>query len=641
MKRAKQKEIRKHEEVPPELLKHSRIEEDEKDGSTRVVRPPKEALTSQVSQFIPKSLREFILIDQIIGVNVVYNFSKLGLASQVRTESLTSLKLDNVPQQVELINVKENLTHSIGKGILHVIVTEEVPIYIRWKELMKNRASKSISRLPVISELISVSCTFNKPSLCKLPLFLKPYRIYESILTLRGVFLLPSLRSSQVYLEYFPMNGILKFPFMGAIRVSIEDEALKNFVGGNLSKIPSGLLELLLGDDEAKKIYGSASALLGEPIFILAQVRGGEERREFLWHILSIACRELYREVKGGYPRPVNLANVGEERVEHWLKWYGNFSDNIVILRGEIFKKLEKAKEAQKGEKRGEEGELKVLLQERLKESFSQGLGFIIILTENVDEIKYKLEKSGAEPYLPKIVTCRIANWEKILNLTSKYLSCIFGIKPEVSIVDEGPLDRYVALCDRKYRDSIWDLINLLREGKYLTIFKPDIEKESEDHIALKLLAIKELIENYKADPNNIKCTEQLDTERSNDKGKYYCDVLATLPDGRVVSVEVETLYGQGSIMFWKLIETVSKYEETKIKPNEVWVILPNWTVALHFDILVKLERMLAKKLQEKGIKLKFYTMDCAERSLVSLLEIASKLLESLHQRKEVEGKGG
>jgi len=623
VRRAKQKEIqiREHEEAPPELLKPPKMKENKREGFTRVVRPSKETSTIQALQFTPRSLREFILKDQTIGVNVVYNFSKLGLASQVRTESLASLKLDNVPQRVEIINVKENLTRSLRKGILHMVVTEEISISVRWKELMKGRVGKSISRLPVISEPVSVSCTFNRLGLCELPLFVKPCETYESILTLGGVSLLPSLRSSRVYLEYSPMNGILNFPFIGVVRVSIENEALENFVGGNLSKIPSGLLELLLGVDEARKIYGSASALLGEPIFILAQVRERrKERREFLWHILSIACRELYREVKGGYPQPVNLANMEVERVEHWLKWYGNFSDNIVILRSELFEEL------------GEEVEKKKLLQERLKESFSQGLGFIIILTENVDEIEREL-RTWAKPYLPKIVTCRIADWEKILNLTSKYLSYIFGIKPEISIVDEESLDKYVAFCDRAYRDSIWDLINLLHEGKYLTIFKPDIEKESEDHIALKLLAIKELIENYRADPNNIKCTKQL-----NDR---YCDVLATLPDGKVVSIEVETLYGQGSIMFWKLIETVSKYEETKIKPNEVWIILPNWTVALHFGILVKLERMLAKKLQEKGIKLRFYTMDCAEKGLVSLLEIASKLLESLHQGKEVKGKGG
>ncbi|MEM1813955.1 MAG: hypothetical protein QXE04_01555, partial [Thermoplasmatales archaeon] len=114
-----------------------------------------------------------------------------------------------------------------------------------------------------------------------------------------------------------------------------------------------GLLALLLPEEEEKlrHFIETSAEYVGEPIIIILP-----KSKYHLWYLIWIACREVYREVKGVYPEAIVLLETG---AEDWLRIHGGISGKVVVLDEE---------------KIGEEG--RKWLGRRLQEAFSQGLGF-------------------------------------------------------------------------------------------------------------------------------------------------------------------------------------------------------------------------------------------------------------------------
>jgi len=358
-----------------------------------------------------------------------------------------------------------------------------------------------------------------------------------------------------------------------------------------------GLLELLFPEDEEKfkRLRGASGVYAGEPIFIVLPESG-----QHLWYLLWVVCRELYREAKGGYPTPVVLVDKG---CEIWLEHFGLLAEKIVVLH----KKLVEEKENREWFRR------------RLQEAFSQGLGFLIMIAEKVDETKPFLEEL-CKPYKPLIVAIQtVPEPGRVLRALAKVLGEGFGI-PYGEVIRAEPkelsqLDTVVAMVDRAYRDFQSGLLL----SNYLAYVRRDVaERESEDHIAMKTLAVKYLSENLGIKPEKITCTCKVGE-----------DVVADIyVEERGLAVECETEFGTAPAPLLKTFESVRKYvERPLVKPvNEVWVVVRNWSATLHLGDLLWTEDILKEELKKHDKKVKFFAPDIYGKSLKLLSDIAKNV---------------
>lgn len=376
-----------------------------------------------------------------------------------------------------------------------------------------------------------------------------------------------------------------------------------------------GLLTLLLPEEEEKlrRFIGASAEYVREPIIIILP-----KSKYHLWYLIWIICREIYREVKGGYPEPIVLLERG---VKDWLRIHGGISGKIVILDGEIILDEEEAKK---------------WFRRRLQEAFSQGLGFLILIANDVSKAKESVENL-CKPYIARIIDLHVTSeLGHVLNRLAKILSIGFGIPYEeicetkglkaedriVTIIEGQPrelpqMDIMVARVDRAYRN----FLNELLSSNYLAHVRRDIsEHESEDHIALKILAIKDLHERFNVKLEDIFCTYKVGDE-------IVADIYVR---DKALAIEIETMLGTAPAPLLKIFESVRKYIEPPLPVNEIWVIVPNWPAILHLGDLFWAENILRKELMQsdknkKGSapkEVKFLIPDIYRKSLVAIDDV-------------------
>jgi hypothetical protein len=359
----------------------------------------------------------------------------------------------------------------------------------------------------------------------------------------------------------------------------------------NIAKVQElkgkGLLELLFPEEmeKFKYFHGALGGYLGEPIIIILP-----ESKDQLWYLFWVICRELYREIRGSYPEPVILLNKGDDL---WLRLSGAFSGKIVVLYEENVK----------------EGEKKEWFRRRLQESFSQGLGFLIIIAKEVNRATTFI-KELCKPYVPMIVDIHaVVELDHIKEALAKILSTVFGIPyNELRLLpQQNQLDIMIAKVDRIYRNFISELLL----SNYLAYVRRDIsEQESEEHIAMKILAIKHASEKFNIKPEGIACTFRIGNEVITD---VYIEEKALV-------IECETMFGTAPSPLLKIFESVRKYIEREIsKPiNEIWMVIRNWSAILHLGDLLWAENTLREEFKRKGkdIKIKFFIPDIYGKTL-------------------------
>ena len=439
------------------------------------------------------------------------------------------------------------------------------------------------------------------------PLILAPTFMLLRLVTARSVRLLgiqPLSAAPRIEEVGVKTVGIklLEAPALQNPAVRIAKEGLER-VHEALALRPGvkGLVEALFGE-EAEKLSGAAQSYAGEPVFIVARVPSelGTRAEKFLWFLLWVICREMYREARGEYPEALNFLGASDAQLRLWLSVLGGrFSGHVVILR----------------ERQLRNEDLRKFVRRRLQEAYSQGLGFAVILAENVDECT-RLIRELAHPFIPRVVVGRFEDFEKVQMVTAEYFKAFFGIP---SLPGQS-CDEYVAQVDREYRNFIE---SLLRKHKYLSINKSDIGRESEDHLALKVAAIMKLEE---LGATSISVTHELGLG-------IVPDIYAKLPDNRGIAVEVETLYGTGPQPMLKIAEKLSKYVSTlreesvrEESVSEVWLVLRNWSVILHLRELVYTARVFGKRFKEYGRKLRILLPDLKRKELVDLHRVLGRL---------------
>ncbi len=345
---------------------------------------------------------------------------------------------------------------------------------------------------------------------------------------------------------------------------------------------------------------GISARYIGEPIIIiLPSSRAGVDSGYYDYHyaILEI-CKEIYRESRGGLPKPYVF--IREDQLENFVAMGERFSDKIAIIDLEEMSPLQIEEIVKK-------------YRHTFRELFSQGLGFIVfILPEKVEEDLADLIRRYSSPYRPKIIDL---SYIKVDRESAKgfqeFIRTVWGLDIETDIepIAYAPSEM-LSQAERTYKDT---LDTLLRLRQYVQAVRRG-ENESEDHLALKILAIKHLVETENINVNMIESEKPI-------RG---LDIIPDLYLGsRGLAVEIETLYGIGTAPLLKIRDSVLKYKDI-FDVKEIWIVLRNLPLAIYFDELYTLREELAKTI---GKKIEFYTPDLSRLRLKSFSELLQQLI--------------
>jgi hypothetical protein len=238
-------------------------------------------------------------------------------------------------------------------------------------------------------------------------------------------------------------------------------------------------------------------------------------------------------------------------------------------------------------------------------------------MAKEVDEATAFIE-GLSKPYVPMVIDIHSSpELGYILENLAKVLSEVFGI-PYEELCRLPQLDIMVARVDRAYRGFVDELLS----SGYLAYVRRDVsERESEDHVMMKALAVKYINERLNVKPERIACTFKVGDE-------VVADVYV---EEKALAVECETLLGTGPAPLLKVLESVRKYvERATTKPvNEVWVIVRNWSATLHLGDLLWAENTLKGELRKQGKDVKFFVPDIYRGSLKRISEVARSLLSA------------
>jgi hypothetical protein len=317
---------------------------------------------------------------------------------------------------------------------------------------------------------------------------------------------------------------------------------------------------------------------------------------EFLKRVL----REIYRVRAGGLPEPRHVSTPEDLRLLLPVEVGAGKRLFVLDLSGGL-----------KVERRDLER-----LRDRLRELFSQEFGFFVIYGDVKD----------------------LGIWERALAEAVRGYASVVPSPVEVSI-GPGRLPFYVLLANAMWgrvSDPVLDYRRLgfrdfdefvvwledeywrrLREVGFEVLYRtrPSAgERESELHYLAKAFAVRHLAEMV-----GLNCVE---TEKG--EGAAVFDVAVTCGGLQGLVVEVETLYGTGTVVH-KLVETVERAGRRRM-----WIVVPNPQAVIYLPLLLRIRRELRKRRD-----VEFYTLDVTSRGLVRLTDVASMLVKKWKETTE------
>jgi hypothetical protein len=327
---------------------------------------------------------------------------------------------------------------------------------------------------------------------------------------------------------------------------------------------------------------------------------------EFLKRVL----REIYRVRSGGLPEPKHVSTPEDLRL--LLPVDVGAGRRVFVLdlsRGRV--------QGSDTEGRLEEKSRDLdRLRDRLRELFSQEFGFFVIYGDVKD----------------------LGIWERALAEAARGYASVVPSPVEVSM-RPGRLPFYVLLANAMWgwvSDPVLDYKRLgfrdfdefvvwledeywrrLGEVSFEVLYKtkPSAgERESELHYLAKAFVVRHLAE--RVDPNCV------DTEEGKDAAVF--DVVVTCGSLQELVVEVETLYGTGTVVH-KLVETVKRAGGRKM-----WIVVPNPQAVIYLPLLLRTRRELRRRHY-----VEFYTLDVTSRGLVRLADVASMLVKKWKETTE------
>lgn len=343
--------------------------------------------------------------------------------------------------------------------------------------------------------------------------------------------------------------------------------------------------------------------------------------------MLQIMCRELYRELIKGLPRPKRIT---EEKIEEET----DVSDRIIFVDDN------KSKELGLGKISTFKDVNWIYLGKKLQEFFSRYFGFYIfeIPSDKMKEFKRKLEKytKNLRPRIIQIFPVLLGKGlylefaeegikeiSDLVELKRKICSIIWGFvtpKGDDRWEQGDTFDNFFTSCENEYKNRLRNLeIQKIKvEGKEISVpnLVKSVRPESDIHFQTKIFIVKYLYEIEKYSKDSVRTEQKIDVEDN------YPDVQV----GNVV-FEVETLYNSERPRI-KIAEKVKNY---KNKGKKVIIVLKNVDAFLYYKHLIELEEELK---EEENIDVEFKTLNLKDNILVHIKEIG-KLFRSLFERSE------
>ena len=364
--------------------------------------------------------------------------------------------------------------------------------------------------------------------------------------------------------------------------------------------------------EELEEVYSEPLLRLGgviseRPVVIVARP-AGFGYIEFLKRVL----REIYRVRSGGLPEPKHVSTSEDLRLLL----------PVDVGAGKRLFVLDLSRSRAQEPKAEDLLEVLDRLRDRLRELFSQAFGFFVIygdvlgvweraLAEAVrgyaSVVPSPVEVSMRPGRLPFYVLLANAMWGRISNPVLDYERLGFR-----------GFDEFVVWLEDEY----W---RRLREVSFEVLYRtrPSAgERESELHYLTKAFVVRHLAE--RVDPNCV------DTEKG--VGAAVFDVVVTCGNLQELAVEVETLYGTGTVVH-KLVETVKRAGGETVEragKRKMWIVVPNPQAVIYLPLLLRTRRELRK---EHDVE--FYTLDVTSRGLVRLADVASMLVKKWKETTE------
>jgi hypothetical protein len=325
----------------------------------------------------------------------------------------------------------------------------------------------------------------------------------------------------------------------------------------------------------------------GRPVvLVVPSVRG-----DSLVGAVAIACREIYRVVKGGKPEPrwISVASMKEE-IERYL----SAGDRIFVIDDREGKLLS-AKESQGA------------LRDRLKELFSQDFGFVIfhVKEEVADSVYGILEGLHLGAKVVKVEPPR--DWS--LEDKRRFVEACWGFVK----VEGQSFDRMFREAEEKFFE---ELNNVGKDDAIALRVKLD-ENASREHEYLKVFVVKCLAKELgcRSRSEIVEALRSGLVETEYEFGGGRADIY--MPSQQRF-VEIETFYGTEDPVKKKLHGmTLSKYIN---RANRVDIVILNGLLAvLYAHRLLSLAEVYR---EDHRIAVNFYVPNFRERKLVPLKEI-------------------
>jgi len=349
------------------------------------------------------------------------------------------------------------------------------------------------------------------------------------------------------------------------------------------------------------------------PKIILFKDLEGDSYVSFLENI----CLRIYREREGGEPKAIKIRKMDEmnkREIEKWLEVGGKIF-TIDLEGGEVPDEIH--------------------LWERLEETYSEKLGFIIFTVRKEEKFEYLRE-------LLRKINLKTQGRLNIINLEAKRLppelirlssGMISLEKPPIEVKVEVEKIPTLTTFDYMLNETLFkeeSLFNKVLEkvkneerGLFKESTNPAKEVESPLHFDIKVFLVRYLTHKLRKEGKKLSSREEVMREIETEKD-LSPEVIPDLKVGSEV-YEVETLFGAGEEPDLKINKTVDKYDKI---PNiaKVNIIMDN------FGFLLHLRELFRKKehFKNKKFDVEFYTLDLQNKKLVSLSDFAKELKQCL-----------
>ncbi len=347
---------------------------------------------------------------------------------------------------------------------------------------------------------------------------------------------------------------------------------------------------------------GLSKMVTDRPFLILAE-KPQNKMFDYI-ELLKRLLRELYRVYIGGLPSPTDLRTDFEE-----VKLDVRAGKHIYVIDiDKVFGKEVKSKE---------------YFVDRLRELYSQSLGFLIlygsrsILKETKEILWSSRYVSASFPkirFLGKIqqpIEISVQEDRKIYNL----INLLWGKVLNFEEVDENiDLDSYSVMLEDEFYERIRELALSPETVVKVEPSKKDEERlngESLLHYGIKAFVVKYLIEHEKIPEYNVFTEYEV--------GDIIVDVFTKHPMHGDLAIEVETLYGT-VLPLLKLRKTI---ESRLSKGLKLWIVIPNPQLMLFLKDIARLRSIYRKKYLDS---IEFFVLDVYSRKLVPFPEFIKRV---------------